>query len=145
MNQLCAFTLLATLPCAHAWVSTSNIHSRTSALFSSPDPANPCWQDNYDSEDDCLSTTYSAAFVAEEWIKSMPCGKVRFLIYLIQIAYNSFISTSFITILQDADCLPENLSHPGVMGDAGVEKVNVMEYLNLKRAAPVAKQCDKSP
>ena len=46
-----------------------------------------------DSEDDCLSTVYSAAFVAEDWIKSMPCGK-------------------------DADCLPENLSHPGTMGDS---------------------------
>jgi hypothetical protein len=34
------------------------------------------------------------------------------------------------------------------MGDAGVEKVNVMEYLNIKRAAPVAKQTgnvDMSP
>lgn len=51
------------------------------------------WQDNYDSEDDCLSTVYSAAFVAEDWIKSMPCGK-------------------------DADCLPEELSHPGTMGDS---------------------------
>ena len=52
--------------------------------------------------------------MAEEWIKSMPCGK-------------------------DADCLPEKLSHPGTMGDAGVEKVNVMEYLNIKKAAPVEK------
>lgn len=25
------------------------------------------------------------------------------------------------------------------MGDAGVEKVDVMDYLNIKRAAPVAK------
>lgn len=70
------------------------------------------WQDNYDSEDDCLSTVYSAAFVAEDWIKSMPCGK-------------------------DADCLPEELSHPGTMGDSGVEKVDVMDYLNLRKAAPV--------
>jgi hypothetical protein len=29
------------------------------------------------------------------------------------------------------------------MGDAGVEKVNVMEYLNIKRAAPVTKQSEK--
>ena len=53
----------------------------------------PGFQDCYDSDDDCLSTTYSAAFVAEEWIKSMPCGK-------------------------DADCLPEELSHPGTMKDS---------------------------
>ena len=97
----------------------ANINSRsTTTLFNSPDPKvrrilvhcsfiyvcglhinppllwkNPCWQDNYDSDDDCLSTIYSAAFVAEDWIKSMPCGK-------------------------DADCLPEKLSHPGTMGDS---------------------------
>ena len=65
----------------------------TAALLSTPDANNPCWQDNYDSEDDCMSTVYSAAFVPEEWIKSMPCGK-------------------------DADCLPEKLTHPGTMGDA---------------------------
>jgi hypothetical protein len=29
------------------------------------------------------------------------------------------------------------------MGDAGVEKVDVMEYLNIKRAAPVANSSDK--
>mmetsp|Transcript_9520 Transcript_9520/g.21475 ORF Transcript_9520/g.21475 Transcript_9520/m.21475 type:complete len:132 (+) Transcript_9520:161-556(+) len=88
------------------------------ALLSTPDANNPCWQDNYDGDDDCLSTTYSAAFVAEEWIKSMPCGK-------------------------DADCLPEELSHPGTMGDSGVEKVNVMEYLNIRKAAPISEKIEK--
>ena len=73
----------------------------------------PGFQDCYDSDDDCLSTTYSAAFVAEDWIKSLPCGK-------------------------DADCLPEELSHPGTMKDSGVEKVNVMEYLNIQKAEPVS-------
>mmetsp|Transcript_40644 Transcript_40644/g.73300 ORF Transcript_40644/g.73300 Transcript_40644/m.73300 type:complete len:129 (+) Transcript_40644:233-619(+) len=87
----------------------------TTALLSTPDANNPCWQDNYDSEDDCMSTVYSAAFVPEEWIKSMPCGK-------------------------DADCLPEKLTHPGTMGDAGVEKVDVMEYLNIRKAAPVSEK-----
>ena len=53
----------------------------------------PGFQDCYDSDDDCLSTTYSAAFVAEDWIKSLPCGK-------------------------GADCLPEELSHPGTMKDS---------------------------
>jgi len=79
------------------------------AVFSTADP---CWQDNYDADDDCLSTVYSAAFVADEWIKSMPCGK-------------------------DADCLPEELSHPGTMEDSGVEKVDVMEFLNIKKATPI--------
>jgi hypothetical protein len=37
---------------------------------------NPCWQDVYgDADDDCgMSTVYSSSFVAEKWIKSMPCG-----------------------------------------------------------------------
>ena len=37
---------------------------------------NPCWQDVYgDADDDCgMSTVYSSTFVAEKWIKSMPCG-----------------------------------------------------------------------
>ncbi|KAL3779113.1 hypothetical protein HJC23_011816 [Cyclotella cryptica] len=126
MNRLTNTALIAVFTLRNsvdAWISTSNLHSRSIIthpwqLFSTPDAANPCWQDNYDSDDDCLSTIYSAAFVAEEWIKSMPCGK-------------------------DVDCLPENLSHPGVMGDSGVEKVDVMEYLNIRRAAPVTKPSDK--
>jgi len=34
---------------------------------------NPCWQDiwNYDC---AMSTVYSAAFIAKDWIKSMPCA-----------------------------------------------------------------------
>jgi len=64
-----------------------------------------------------MSTVYSSAFVAEEWIKSMPCGK-------------------------DADCLPEKLSRPGTMGGSGVEKVDVMEYLNIRKAAPVAEKIE---
>ena len=51
--------------------------------------------------------------------------------------------SSFSQSLQDADCLPENLSHPGVMGDAGVEKVDVMEYLNIKRAVTVSSASGK--
>ena len=93
-----AIAVLAVSRSASAWTPTATQQRcRTvlapSALLSTPDATNPCWQDNFDSEDDCLSTIYSAAFVAEEWIKSMPCGK-------------------------DADCLPENLSHPGTMGDS---------------------------
>ena len=120
-------SILATSSCtAFAWTPTSinTIRSRdTTFLLNTPDPNNPCWQDNYDSDDDCLSTTYSAAFVAEEWIKSMPCGK-------------------------DADCLPEELTHPGTMGDAGVEKVDVMEYLNIHKAPTLTTskdETDKAP
>lgn len=65
-----------------------------------------------------MSTVYSSAFVAEEWIKSMPCG-------------------------QDADCLPEKLSRPGTMEKSGVEKVDVMEYLNVRKAAPITAKSEK--
>ena len=35
----------------------------------------PCWQDIYGDDDDCgMSTVFSANFVAEKWIKSMPCA-----------------------------------------------------------------------
>jgi hypothetical protein len=35
---------------------------------------NPCWEDFYD--DDCaMSNVAAAAFVAGEWIKSLPCAK----------------------------------------------------------------------
>ncbi|KAL7540498.1 hypothetical protein ACHAXR_010159 [Thalassiosira sp. AJA248-18] len=124
-RQLVRTTACAVLALgASAWSPIATLQSRatqhspitTTALFTSPDAKNPAWQDCYNSEDDdCLSATYSAAFVAEDWIKSMPCGK-------------------------DVDCLPEKLSHPGTMGDAGVEKVDVMEYLNIKKAAPVSEK-----
>lgn len=129
------------------------IPTTTSCLQSKAGTKHPGFQDCFDSDDDCLSTAYSASFVAEDWIKAMPCGK-------------------------DADCLPEELSHPGTMKDSvsiiilcmcewvyiyiidmwkfrrinrlsfeplnthislkGVEKVDVMEYLNIKKAAPVS-------
>jgi hypothetical protein len=125
MKLASSFGLLAISSFTSAWVtpSTNTIRSRHLILRSTPDPKNPCWQDNYDSEDDCLSTTYSAAFVAEDWIKSMPCGK-------------------------DADCLPEQLTHPGTMGDAGVEKVDVMAYLNIHKAPALTStkvDSDKAP
>mmetsp|Transcript_21014 Transcript_21014/g.37696 ORF Transcript_21014/g.37696 Transcript_21014/m.37696 type:complete len:133 (-) Transcript_21014:307-705(-) len=117
-----ACTILALSSGTSAWTSpATTLHrssSVTTTLLSKPDANNPCWQDNYDSEDDCMSTVYSSAFVAEEWIKSMPCGK-------------------------DADCLPEKLSRPGTMGGSGVEKVDVMEYLNIRKAAPVAEKIEK--
>lgn len=35
---------------------------------------NPCWEELFD--DDCaMRNTYSANFVASQWIKSMPCAK----------------------------------------------------------------------
>ncbi|KAL3808278.1 hypothetical protein ACHAXA_001167 [Cyclostephanos tholiformis] len=120
-----ACTILALSGGIKAWTPAANRpRSRAmnfpTALPSRPDPESPCWQDNYDSDDDCLSTVYSASFVPEEWIKSMECGK-------------------------DADCLPEKLSRPGTMDGSGVEKVDVMEYLNIRKAAPIAEKSETTP
>lgn len=62
-----------------------------------------------------MSNIYSAAFVAGDWVNSMPCASG----------------------LVDCDT-PEELKLPGPAG-SGVENVDVMEFLKLKRAAPLKK------
>uniref|UniRef100_A0A6S9HVP7 Uncharacterized protein n=1 Tax=Ditylum brightwellii TaxID=49249 RepID=A0A6S9HVP7_9STRA len=80
------------------------------------DVNNPCWQDIYD--DDCgMSTIYSASFIAKDWIKSMPCAAG----------------------IEDCD-MPEDLNLPGTHTDAGIDHVDVMGFLNLKRAKPLEKK-----
>ena len=61
-----------------------SMHNQVLNLSSKSDPSdfssdvtskemNPCWQDFYD--DDCsMSTIYGASFIAQDWIKSMPCA-----------------------------------------------------------------------
>jgi hypothetical protein len=82
-------TLLLLLPLAYGWTSRSNvIHSPSFVRVHSTmpgemddvpsvnemDSGNPCWEDFYD--DDCaMSNVAAAAFVAGEWIKSLPCAK----------------------------------------------------------------------
>lgn len=86
---------------ATAWTSTTMPQRRATTLPSTPDASNPCWQDNYDSEDDCLSTIYSASFVAEEWIKSMPCGKVclqYYTAFILVLIHFCFIRTSHLSL-----------------------------------------------
>mmetsp|Transcript_16495 Transcript_16495/g.33802 ORF Transcript_16495/g.33802 Transcript_16495/m.33802 type:complete len:143 (-) Transcript_16495:81-509(-) len=75
----------------------------------------PCWQDIYD--DDCgMSTIYSAAFIAKDWIKSMPCAAGI------------------------EDCDMEDLKIPSAHNDPGIDQVDVMSFLQLKRAAPLKKK-----
>jgi hypothetical protein len=86
-------TLLLLLPLAYGWTSRSNVvHSpsfvgvRSTFSIKVPgemddvpsvnemDVGSPCWEDFYD--DDCaMSNVAAAAFVAGEWIKSLPCAK----------------------------------------------------------------------
>eukprot|EP00979_Chaetoceros_neogracilis_P006282 scaffold1269_cov242-Chaetoceros_neogracile.AAC.3 len=76
--------LLSLTPTIAAWVSgPSKIARSTSCLRSYqglPTPSsdhddldNPCWQDIW-SYDCAMSNIYSAAFVAGDWVKSMPCA-----------------------------------------------------------------------
>eukprot|EP00558_Chaetoceros_sp_UNC1202_P007910 CAMPEP_0197246688 /NCGR_PEP_ID=MMETSP1429-20130617/20215_1 /TAXON_ID=49237 /ORGANISM="Chaetoceros sp., Strain UNC1202" /LENGTH=66 /DNA_ID=CAMNT_0042707413 /DNA_START=219 /DNA_END=419 /DNA_ORIENTATION=+ len=63
-----------------------------------------------------MSNVYSATFVASDWIKSMPCA------------------------MGLADCdTPEELKMPGPSIGSGVQEVDVMSYLNIKRAEPLKK------
>eukprot|EP00541_Cyclophora_tenuis_P002339 CAMPEP_0116541784 /NCGR_PEP_ID=MMETSP0397-20121206/665_1 /TAXON_ID=216820 /ORGANISM="Cyclophora tenuis, Strain ECT3854" /LENGTH=99 /DNA_ID=CAMNT_0004065745 /DNA_START=199 /DNA_END=498 /DNA_ORIENTATION=+ len=92
-----------------------------SPLPSEVQTENPCWQDIYD--DDCsMNSVFAASFVAGDWIKSMPCGQG----------------------IEDCD-MPEEVTLPGVHVKAGVDKVNVMDFLGIKKAAAVdASEQDES-
>lgn len=89
LNMLCTLMIFIALAVGiSAWTPATNPFTPfITALPSKPNPDNPC----YDSDDDCLSTAYSASFIPAEWIRSMDCGK-------------------------DVDCLPEKLSRPGTRG-----------------------------
>jgi hypothetical protein len=104
-----------------AWVTPVSTFTRhQTVLFSSirktsardADIDDLCWQDiwNYDC---AMSNIYSAAFVAADWVKSLPCASG----------------------IVDCDT-PEELKMPGPFG-TGVENVDVMSYLNIKRAKPL--------
>ena len=114
---ICLMLLSATIDAWVCPVSTFSrprtVHLSTSrATARDADGDNLCWQDiwNYDC---AMSNIYSAAFVAADWIKSLPCASG----------------------LVDCDT-PEELKMPGPSG-SGVENVDVMSYLNIKRAKPL--------
>mmetsp|Transcript_8056 Transcript_8056/g.17400 ORF Transcript_8056/g.17400 Transcript_8056/m.17400 type:complete len:131 (+) Transcript_8056:154-546(+) len=123
-------TLVVTIPMGvNAWVLQSDRQFRTTShrFMSDADVEttdNPCWQDVYgDADDDCgMSTVYSATFVAEKWIKSMPCGHDV-----------------------DEDCIPEDLKAPGTRDEAGIDHVDVMNFLDLKRAKPIHAEQERKP
>lgn len=76
---------------------------------------NPCWQNMID--DDCaMESAESATFIASEWIKSMPCGEG----------------------IEDCD-MPADLQTPEIRAH-GLDHTDVMDFLGLKRAAPVGKK-----
>eukprot|EP00339_Tiarina_fusa_P028653 CAMPEP_0117038568 /NCGR_PEP_ID=MMETSP0472-20121206/27126_1 /TAXON_ID=693140 ORGANISM="Tiarina fusus, Strain LIS" /NCGR_SAMPLE_ID=MMETSP0472 /ASSEMBLY_ACC=CAM_ASM_000603 /LENGTH=125 /DNA_ID=CAMNT_0004748823 /DNA_START=68 /DNA_END=445 /DNA_ORIENTATION=- len=111
-------TLLCLLPAVYGLVTPrrSVLSLPQSAIFSSVEgDNNPCWQDLYD--DDCsMDSVYGASFVASEWIKEMPCAAG----------------------VEDCD-MPEDLKVPGNRQEEGADGVDVMEFLNLKRAPELGK------
>jgi len=125
------FLLLALPLLASAWTPSSAGPRRTAfksttklQVSNGADPSilnteesadTPCWQDIW-SYDCAMSTAYSAAFVPAEWIKKLPCA------------------------LGLADCdTPEKLNRPAPADGSGVEQVDVMEFLRIKRADPLKK------
>jgi hypothetical protein len=107
LNMLCTLMIFIALAVGiSAWspATTNRFTPFITALPSKPNPDNPC----YDSDDDCLSTAYSASFIPAEWIRSMDCGK-------------------------DVDCLPEKLSRPGTRGSVSTSTVyHVDRWLGVK-------------
>jgi len=90
-------------------VVVSSRMTRT-ALFSESE-SNPCWQDIYDA--DCTMDSFSARFVASDWIKKLPCGQG----------------------IEDCD-FPEDTQLPGIRPESH-QDINVMDFLNIKRVQDV--------
>jgi hypothetical protein len=110
------FLILASLvDLSLAWstASTKSFHPQSQLRSSFVTEDDISWQDiwNYDT---AMSTIYSTAFIASDWIKSLPCAV-------------------------GVDCeTPDELKLPAPKGH-GVEDVDVMAFLNLKRAQPLKK------
>ena len=119
--KLYSLSVLCFVGAVNAWMPTVGRIARPTTLLQSSQSTkdgvevdNPCWQDiwNYDC---AMSNIYSATFIAGDWIKSMPCASGL------------------------VDCeTPEELKIPPPAGH-GVEDIDVMDFLNLKRAAPLNK------
>ncbi|KAG7364513.1 hypothetical protein IV203_037715 [Nitzschia inconspicua] len=89
------------------------------ALQESAAEPNPCWQDMYD-EDCAMETIFAARYVASDWIKNLPCAKG----------------------LEDCD-FPEDIRVPEIRPESHPEEINVMEFLNIKRAKSVEENAAK--
>jgi len=78
---------------------------------SGSEESNPCWQDIYDA--DCTMDSFSARFVASDWIKKLPCAQG----------------------LEDCD-FPEDTQLPGIRPESQ-QDIDVMEFLNIKRVVDI--------
>ena len=90
IQQLFIAIALCTLHSGQSWTTSSRAMFSSSvvtnkSLSATPDASspegnsltegvdNPCWQDIW-SYDCAMSTIYSASFIANDWIKAMPCA-----------------------------------------------------------------------
>ena len=51
----------------------------------------------------------------------------------------------FIHFKLQEDCIPEDLKAPGTRDEAGIDHVDVMNFLDLKRAKPIHAEQEKKP
>lgn len=163
MKLTSTFTVLALqLSVTHGWTTQRVVVSESKcwgtrlggAVDGTQEQENPCWQDFYD--DDCsMTNAYSASFVASKWIKGMPCAAgvevgfdIRLLNRVVAPRLNwvthlsrQILFLNFCCWKQDCD-YPEDLNMPGPRHNAG-DQVDVMAFLNLKRAEGVNKKFNK--
>mmetsp|Transcript_5653 Transcript_5653/g.8206 ORF Transcript_5653/g.8206 Transcript_5653/m.8206 type:complete len:135 (+) Transcript_5653:75-479(+) len=128
-RTLTPLILFIILPLTNSWINSSfrshippavklislKSKSDSSEASSTTNESNCSWQDIW-SYDCAMSNIYSSTFIAKDWIDSLPCANG----------------------LSDCDA-PDLLDLPGTITNAGVENVDVMEYLNLKRVEPLKK------
>lgn len=130
------FCLALVLSGAHCWSENRNPIRRGRELGVHNKEQNPCWQDLYD--DDCsMDAVYQASFVASQWLKSMPCaaGLEVSISFIHSISLIKFHCAYCLFSLQDCD-MPEEWTLPGNRQE-DFDSVDVMKYLNLKRAIPL--------
>lgn len=138
INMMRFLLLTSLLSVAHCFTEQRSLRNpKNLVLHNLPDQDFvPCWQDLYD--DDCsMDAVYQSSFVASEWLKSMPCLaniEVRTFVLFWQrlVFFCAFLTRAF-SSTQDCD-IPEELKLPGNKHEEGLEPVDVLKVLNIKRA-----------
>mmetsp|Transcript_48201 Transcript_48201/g.54573 ORF Transcript_48201/g.54573 Transcript_48201/m.54573 type:complete len:150 (+) Transcript_48201:65-514(+) len=87
-----------------------------------PSCHSPCWQDIYDA--DCTMDSFSARFVASDWIKELPC---------VQGLGEECPAVPFPAATQ----LPDIRRGAQLSQSSPVDITNVMEFLNIRRVTGV--------
>jgi len=120
--QLLSISLLLSLASAFIIQNRQSLRVAPSSpvivYSSSEEEVSPCWQDIYDA--DCTMDSFSARFVASDWIKELPCVQ----------GLGEECAVPF----------PEETQLPGIrraQQSSPVDITNVMDFLNIKRVVNV--------